>query len=54
MTPLTRTYYTPQEVAALIRVSTMSVYRMIEDGRLAPVLRKPYRIPSTTLKAFLK
>jgi excisionase family DNA binding protein len=51
---LTHHFYTPHEVASLLRVSHMTVYRMIEDGRLEPVLRHPYRIPQATLTAYLK
>ena len=54
MITLTRQLYTPQEVAKLLRVSHMTVYRMIESGRLSPVTAKPYRIPQAALKAHLK
>jgi excisionase family DNA binding protein len=54
MLDLTRQLYTAHEVAKLLRVSPMTVYRMIDSGRLAPVTPKPYRIPQSTLKAYLK
>ncbi len=45
--PLTKKYYRPDEVAAILRVNRRTVYRMILDGRLQGVERdrRPRRIP---------
>lgn len=42
-------YYTVLEIALKLRVTRMTVYRMIHDGRLVAHLvgRRSYRIPAT-------
>lgn len=45
-------FLTVAEVAELMRVSNMTVYRMVESGRL-PAVRfgRSYRIPESALEA---
>lgn len=44
----------PDEVAAILSVSVMTVYRRIEDGTLAAVrIGGLYRIPRASLEALL-
>ena len=52
--PLTGPLLTVAEVAAVLRVSNMTVYRLIKSGEL-PALRvgKNYRIRESELEAFL-
>ncbi len=50
---LTRTHYTAHEAAYILQVSHMTIYRMIEDGRLSPVRINPTRIPISTLDTYL-
>ena len=52
--PLTGPLLTVAEVAAVLRVSNMTIYRLIKAGDV-PALRvgKNYRIRSTDLDAFL-
>jgi excisionase family DNA binding protein len=47
-------YLTPQEVADLLRVSSMTVYRLIKSGEM-PAIRvgKAFRIPEDELDAYL-
>jgi excisionase family DNA binding protein len=48
-------FLTMKEVAAYLRLSTQSVRRMIEDGRLAAhkIGRCSYRIPEDAVSALL-
>lgn len=46
--------FRPDEVAAILQVSTMTVYRRIEDGTLAAVrIGNLYRIPRESLTTLL-
>jgi len=48
-------YYTPQEIAVLLKVSYMTVYRWIRAGRLeAYQVQKQYRIREADFKRFMK
>jgi excisionase family DNA binding protein len=48
-------FLTVAEVAELMRVSNMTVYRMVESGRL-PAVRfgRSYRIPESALEAAIE
>lgn len=48
-------FLTVQEVAALMRVSNMTVYRMVHAGEL-PAVRfgRSYRVPQNAVEAFLR
>jgi len=47
-------FLTVAEVASLMRVSTMTVYRQIKAGELASVrVGKSYRIPEEAVDAYL-
>lgn len=48
-------FLTVQEVAELMRVSKMTVYRMVHAGEL-PAVRfgRSYRVPQNAVEAFLK
>ncbi|MEU4332352.1 excisionase family DNA-binding protein [Nonomuraea dietziae] len=50
------TYLKIVEVAARLRVSKMTVYRLVHDGELDPVLRvgRSFRVPASAVEAFLK
>ncbi|HEU5483715.1 MAG TPA: helix-turn-helix domain-containing protein [Microlunatus sp.] len=47
-------FYTVAEVAAVMRVSKMSVYRLIHSGELEAVrFGRSFRVPESAVKAFL-
>jgi excisionase family DNA binding protein len=48
-------FLTVAEVAAMMRVSNMTVYRMVESGKL-PAVRfgRSYRIPESALAAVIE
>ena len=47
-------FYTVAEVAAVMRVSKMSVYRLIHSGELEAVrFGRSFRVPELAVKAFL-
>jgi excisionase family DNA binding protein len=47
-------FYTVAEVAAVMRVSKMSVYRLIHSGDLEAVrFGRSFRVPESAVKAFL-
>jgi excisionase family DNA binding protein len=47
-------FLTPQEVADLLRVSSMTVYRLIKSGEMPAVrVGKAFRIPEDELDAYL-
>lgn len=50
------TYLTVAEVATHLRVSKMTVYRLVHDGELAGVIRvgRSMRIPAASVVAYLK
>lgn len=59
VTPLTGAtsvrFHTVAEVAALIRVSKMSVYRLIHSGELAAVqFGRSFRVTDAALNAYLQ
>ena len=48
-------YYTPQEIAEILKVSYMTVYRWIRAGKLeAYQVQKQYRIRETDFNRFMK
>ncbi len=49
-------FYRPDEVAAILDLSRRTVYRMMQDGRLAGVRwgAGPWRIPRESLGALLR
>lgn len=48
-------FFTPQEIAKLLKVSYMSVYRWIKAGKLkAYQVEKQYRVKKEDLDKFLK
>jgi excisionase family DNA binding protein len=52
--PARSRFLTVAEVAGLVRVSTMTVYRLIKSGELAAVrVGKSYRIREDDVDAFL-
>jgi excisionase family DNA binding protein len=47
-------FYTVAEVAAMIRLSKMSVYRLIHSGQLEAVqFGRSFRVPESALNAYL-
>jgi excisionase family DNA binding protein len=47
-------FYTVAEVAGVMRVSKMSVYRLIHSGELEAVrFGRSFRVPESAVKAFL-
>ena len=49
------TFLTVAEVASLMRVSKMSVYRLIHNGELEAVrFGRSFRVPETAVNAYLK
>ncbi len=47
-------FYTVAEVASVMRVSKMSVYRLIHSGELEAVrFGRSFRVPESAVKAFL-
>ena len=46
-------FLTPQEVADLLRVSSMTVYRLIKAGELRGPVGKAYRILEDDVDAYL-
>jgi excisionase family DNA binding protein len=48
-------YYKPQEIAEILKVSYMTVYRWIRAGKLeAYQVQKQYRIRETDFNRFMK
>lgn len=48
-------FFTVAEVAALMRVSKMSVYRLIHAGELESVrFGRSFRVPETAVNAYLR
>ena len=48
-------YYTPQEIAELLKISYMTVYRWIRAGKLeAYQVQKQYRIREADFNRFMK
>jgi len=48
-------YYTAQEIADLLKVAYMTVYRWIRDGKLeAYQVQKQYRIKESDFKRFME
>jgi excisionase family DNA binding protein len=49
-------YWTIAEVAARLRVSKMTVYRLTDTGQLPGTIRvgRAFRIPGSALNAYLK
>jgi len=48
-------YYTPQEIAAILKVAYMTVYRWIRGGKLkAYQVQKQYRIGEADFKKFMQ
>lgn len=54
-TPLKKDYYTPQEIADLLRVSRFSVWRYIRSGKLKAIklTERNFRIEKKELERFL-
>ncbi len=54
--PLSEVHFlTVAEVAALMRVSTMTVYRLVHAGELGAVrVGRSYRVPEMAVHAYLK
>lgn len=48
-------FLTVQEVASLMRVSTMTIYRMVHGGEL-PAVRfgRSYRVPANAVESYLR
>ena len=47
-------YYTPQEIASMLKVAYMTVYRWIRAGKLeAYQVQKQYRIKESDFKKFM-
>lgn len=47
-------YYTAREVAKALHVSVMTIYRLINDGRLKAVrIGETYRIPASAVEDYL-
>ena len=44
-------FYTPKELASLLRFHVVTVYAMIREGKISPVVRvgRTYRIPASTV-----
>jgi excisionase family DNA binding protein len=55
LSPLSKRFFRPDEVAELLALSRRTVYRMIRDGRLPGVKLGPgpWRIPRESLAALL-
>ena len=48
-------YYTPQEIATILKVNYMTVYRWIRAGKLeAYQVQKQYRIKESDFKKFME
>lgn len=48
-------FFTVAEVASVMRVSKMTVYRLVNSGELNAVrVGRSYRVPEAALTAFLK
>ena len=48
-------FLTVQEVAALMRVSKMTVYRLVHSGELASVrVGRSFRVPERAVHAYLR
>ena len=48
-------YMTVAEVAALMRVSRMTVYRMVHEGQIASVkVGRSFRVPETAVNSYLE
>jgi len=51
---LIHAWYTPRELAMLLHVSRVTVYRWIEAGKICPLCTlKPIRIPRSEVKKIL-
>ncbi|MDN4609551.1 helix-turn-helix domain-containing protein [Arthrobacter burdickii] len=52
--PMTETLLTVAEIAARIRVSKMTVYRLVQSGALNGVrFGRSYRVPETAVEQYL-
>ena len=48
-------YYTPQEIAKMLKVAYMTVYRWIRSGKLvAYQVQKQYRIKESDFRKFME
>ncbi len=48
-------FYTPQEVAKLLKISYMTVYRWIKSGKLPSYqVEKQFRVKNTDFNAFIE
>jgi excisionase family DNA binding protein len=53
-THLTKDRYWPSEVATILGVSKMTVYRWIQQGTITPILRiRPYKIARAEIEKLL-
>jgi excisionase family DNA binding protein len=51
---LAQAWYTPKEIAEILHVSRMTVYRWIDSGKLSPLcVHRPIRIPRSEVKKVL-
>lgn len=47
-------WYKPAEIAAKLRLSRMTVYRMLAGGEIPSIrVRKSFRVPAATFNAWL-
>jgi excisionase family DNA binding protein len=52
--PAARGYLKPRELAALLRVSPMTIYRLIRGGKLEAIrVGRSYRIPESAARCYL-
>jgi excisionase family DNA binding protein len=52
---LTTKYWTIEEIAAQLRVSKMTVYRLVETGEIDHIrVGRVYRVPEEALRAYLR
>jgi excisionase family DNA binding protein len=52
---LTTHYWTIEEIAAQLRVSKMTVYRLVETGEIDHIrVGRVYRIPEEALREYLR
>jgi excisionase family DNA binding protein len=52
---LTTKYWTIEEIAAQLRVSKMTVYRLVETGEIDHIrVGRVYRVPEESLRAYLR
>jgi excisionase family DNA binding protein len=53
--PLDRVFLTVYEIAATMRVSKMTVYRLIHEGELESIrVGRSFRVPEDSFHAYLK